>query len=144
MFQLLTETLMVYEGGSPGLINIKSYVPPSLFCPSDRRDGCEVRLYAGVRAAQENRCPDQRVIPQAVVAWRGADTEPAFCGVIVEAERWQQNHVIAVKGVVDALKDGNQHRTVEVQAVITSELITTPITQDLGLVRVSGNCDCYL
>ena len=128
---------MVYEGGSPGLINIKSYVPPSLFCPAEKRDGCEVRLYAGVRAAEEKQCPDLRVIPQAVVAWTGAPTEAAFCGISVASENWQQTHVISIKGVVDALKDGDQQRTVEVWARVTSERITTDITHSLGQVKVS-------
>lgn len=136
---MLTELLLVYEGGSPGLINIKSYVPPSLFCPADKRDGCEVRLYAGVRAAQERHCPDHRVIPQAVVTWTGAATETAFCGVSVELERWQQTWAIGVKGVVDALKDGDQQRTVEVWAQVTSERITTQIRHSLGQVKVSTN-----
>lgn len=128
----------MYEGGSPGLINIKSYVPPSLFCPADKRDGCEVRLYAGVRAAEEKQCPDHRIIPQAVVAWTGASTEAAFCGVSVASESWQQTHVISIKGVVDALKDGDQQRTVEVWAQVTSERITTDIQHSLGQVKVSA------
>lgn len=134
---MLTELLVVYEGGSPGLINIKSYVPPSLFCPADKRDGCEVRLYAGVRAAEEKQCPDHRIIPQAVVAWTGASTEAAFCGVSVASESWQQTHMISIKGVVDALKDGDQQRTVEVWAQVTSERITTDIKHSLGQVKVS-------
>ena len=136
MLQLLTESLVVYEGGSPGLINVQSLVPPTLFCPSDQRDGCQVRLYAGVRAAQEKRCPDQRVITQAVVEWQGAGLD-YFCGVSLDGDSWDQAKVVAVKGVVDALKDGDQERTVEVWLRVSSDQLTTPIQHNLGQVKVS-------
>lgn len=134
----MTESLLIYEGGVPGLINIKSYVPPSLFCPSNKRDGCKVTLYAGVRAAREKTCPDQRTITQAVIVWNGPEKD-AFCGSNIDENRWNESHVIMVKGVVDALKDGDQQRTVEVWARFTSDLLTTELNVNLGQVKVSGN-----
>ena len=133
---LNTQPLVVYEGGMPGLINVKATTPPSLFCPSNKRDGCEVRIYAGVRAAEEFKCPDHRIIPQAVMAWSGPSDE-AFCGVMVDAGRWSDTHAIKVQGVVDALKDGDQDRVVEVWAQVTSDLITSYIKHSLGQVALT-------
>ncbi|KAK7469526.1 hypothetical protein BaRGS_00036472, partial [Batillaria attramentaria] len=135
--ELLTSTLVVYEGGQPGLINIKTYVPPALFCPFDKRDDCQVKLYAGIRAAQEKRCPDHRVVTQAVIQWTGADTEEPFCGVVMEDSLWQEMQTVAVKGVVDALKDGDETRTVEVWAEVRSMLITTRLKYRLGQIALT-------
>lgn len=128
---------MLYEGGTPGFVNIRSRVPPILFCPFDARDGCEVSLHAGVRAAKETTCPDQRTLTQAVIAWSGAEKETPFCGVSMDVSRWSQVHSIAVKAVIDALKDNDQERTVEVWASVTSEQLKQELVFNLGQVRVS-------
>jgi hypothetical protein len=60
-----------------------------------------------------------------------------FCGVFVEKETWSVTHSISVHGVVDTLKDGDEQRTVEVWAQVTSDTITTSVKYLIGQVRVS-------
>ncbi|XP_025096160.1 uncharacterized protein LOC112565098 isoform X1 [Pomacea canaliculata] len=133
--ELLTTTqLVVYEGSTPGVVQVRSTVPTSLFCPFNKRNSCKVKILAGVRAAKELTCPDRRTITQAVLEWNGPATEAAFCGLTLETSAWQQVHTLFVKGVVDTLRDGDQQRTVQVYAVVTYDNITTPITFEVGHV----------
>lgn len=137
LLQLLTTTqLVVYEGSTPGVVQVRSTVPTSLFCPFNKRNSCKVKILAGVRAAKELTCPDRRTITQAVLEWNGPATEAAFCGLTLETSAWQQVHTLFVKGVVDTLRDGDQQRTVQVYAVVTYDNITTPITFEVGHVPV--------
>ncbi|ESP04533.1 hypothetical protein LOTGIDRAFT_176337, partial [Lottia gigantea] len=130
--QIITKSLTVIEGSINEMIKIKSNVPPSFFCGDD--EDCEVRIMAGIRAAKEQKCPDKRVIPQAVIAWTGDVDQAPFCGVTLSKAKWNEYHLIAVKGVVDSLKDGDKNRVVEVWVSVITKVKTIKI--ELGQVKL--------
>ncbi|RUS80661.1 hypothetical protein EGW08_011565, partial [Elysia chlorotica] len=127
--QIIKERLEVFEG-QIGNIQVKSTIPPSLFCPlEDRGDDCSLHISAKLlKIDEEIKCPvdlggfeiTQLVFPLSSSASTPSDATCRYdINILTTQEmRWEASVTIQVLGTVDLIKDGDQERSVQLTATI--------------------------
>uniref|UniRef100_A0A2C9L6R6 VWFD domain-containing protein n=1 Tax=Biomphalaria glabrata TaxID=6526 RepID=A0A2C9L6R6_BIOGL len=135
-FEIRTTLLSIYEGEVKDVV-IHSNVPPRLFCPHESRDQCSIKIDTTIKAPLEQKCPDARAIPQAVIVWKDSDLSQAFCGLLIDTTSWEPTLTLHVKGTIDVLKDKDQKRILEISMSIRSNTTTLFSQSIVGRVPIT-------
>lgn len=137
--QLKTDTLEVYEGGVNAYIDVVSYLPPRLYCPSeDRSLECRVSITPTLlRKDKEVRCPGNRQTISQVVLYTDVGVSVVQpCSYWLTMDNWRSQLRIPLAGTMDGLKDNDRQTSVQVKAtIIASGLAFESVV--LGQVQVN-------
>ncbi|XP_029649426.2 uncharacterized protein LOC115223143 [Octopus sinensis] len=147
VIKVLTKDIKLKEGSKSEPIHIQSLVPPRLFCPLMYRDeGCQVYIKAFLRnsKSKEIKCPNNENIVQAVFISNphlssSNDSNPTeSCGAVYNTNKmsWKVETLIFIKATIDGVIDKTQQRSVQIDAIFSSQNWSSKIILDKVKVKI--------
>lgn len=131
LFQLLTDSLHLREGGGTANVSFISNSPPSLLCVrGNKQPDCVVTVMAYIRDVNPLICAsaNQMILPQ-VLFPDGAQSE--LCSVKVTNENWRTVRSISVIANQDGWLDGTTNSTITLTVNLGSQDFYTALDKTL-------------